>query len=86
MKMELTEAVLKKHTKEGIIELTLDYQGNFNQDLKSIKKDLSKLKESSLNLKLNLLPPSKLTTFCVTRWFKLNENLGVMINTPDVNV
>ena len=33
-------------TKEQIIELTLDYQDNFNQDFKSIRKDLSEFREN----------------------------------------
>lgn len=40
------KAAVKKLTKEEIIELTLDYQENFNQELKSIKKDLSELSEN----------------------------------------
>ena len=44
--MALTEATLKKLTKEEIIKLTLDLQDNFNQDLKCTKKDLSELMEN----------------------------------------
>ena len=44
--MALTATALKKLTKEEIIKLTLDLQDNFNQDLKCMKKDLSKLREN----------------------------------------
>ena len=37
-------------TKEQIIELTLDYQDNFNQDFKSIRKDLFEFRENSSKL------------------------------------
>ena len=44
--MALIQAALKKLSKEENIKITLDYQNNFNQDLKSMKKDLSELKKS----------------------------------------
>ena len=53
--MVLTEAALKKLTKEEIIELTLDLQDNFNQDLKCIKKDLSDLRQNFSKLETELL-------------------------------
>lgn len=40
IEMALLEAALKRLTKEEIIQLTLDYHDDFDQDLKSIKKDL----------------------------------------------
>ena len=57
--MTLTEAILKKLTKKEIIELTFDYQDSFNQNLKSIKKGLSDLRENFDKLEANLLSPSK---------------------------
>ena len=39
IEMALLEAALKR-LKEEIIQLTLDYHDDFDQDLKSIKKDL----------------------------------------------
>ena len=57
--MTLTETALKKLTKEEIITLALDLQVNFNQDLKCIKKDLFELRETSLNLRPNLLSLNK---------------------------
>ena len=68
--MALTETALKKLTKEEIIKLILDLQDNFNQDLKCIKKDLSELRETSLNLRLNFLSPSKSATCCAIKWSK----------------
>ena len=44
--MALIKAALKKLSKEENIKTTLDYQNNFNQGLKSMKKDLSELKKS----------------------------------------
>ena len=52
--MALTEAALKKLTKEEIIKLTLDLLDNFNQDLKCIKTDLSELRESFSKLAAKL--------------------------------
>ena len=46
IEITLTEAALKKLTKEEIIIRPLDYQDNFGQDLKIIKKDLSELREN----------------------------------------
>ena len=50
----LLEAALKKLTKEEIIKLTLDYQDDFDQDLKSIKKDLFELRENLSRLEAEL--------------------------------
>ena len=72
--------------KEEIIKLALPYQDNFNQDLKSIENYLSELRENFFKLETVLLSPSRSTMFCVTKWLKLNKNLDVMRNTPDVNV
>ena len=52
--MVLLEAALKKLTKEEIIKLTLDYQDDFDQDLKSIKKDLFELRENLSRLEAEL--------------------------------
>ena len=52
--MALSEAAIKKLTKEKIIKLSLDLQGNFNQDLESIKKDLSELRENFSKLEAEL--------------------------------
>ena len=59
IEMTLTEAALKKLTKEGIIICTLDYQDNFGQDLKSIRKDLSELRENFSKLKPELAVTNK---------------------------
>ena len=79
--MTLTEAVLKKLTKEENIKLTFCLQYNFNQDLKCIKKDLSELRENFCKIE---------ATLAVTKQFNnvLHNllNLGVMSNTPDVNI
>ena len=48
------KAAVKKLTKEEIIKLTLDYQENFNQELKSIKKNLSELSENFFKLEAEL--------------------------------
>ena len=84
--MTLTKTALKKLTKEGIVTFTLYLQNNINQDLTCIKKDLSGLRKTSLKLRPKLLSPSKSTIFCATKCSKSNRNLGVMSNTPDVNV
>ena len=84
--MTLTDTALRKLTKEEIITLTLYLQNNINQDLKCIKKDLSGLRKTSLKLRPKLLSPGKSTIFCATKCSKSNRNLGVMSNTPDVNV
>lgn len=54
IEMTLTGATLKKLTKEEIIKLTLDHDDNFNQDLKSTKKDLSELRENFFKLEADL--------------------------------
>ena len=78
--MTLTEAIPKKLAKEEIIKLTLDYQDNFDQDLKSIEKGIF-----FRNSKLNFLSPSKSGTFCMTKWYRLRE-IGVISTAPDMNV
>ena len=57
--MAPNEATLKKLTKEEIIKLTPHSQDNFNQDLKSIKKNLAELRENFSKPKSNLVAPSK---------------------------
>ena len=52
--MPLTEAALKKLTKEEIIKLPLELRDNFNQDLKCIEKDLSDLRENFSKLEAEL--------------------------------
>ena len=52
--MALTEAALKKLTKEEIIKLTLNLQDNFIQRLKCIKSDLPKLRENLSKLEAEL--------------------------------
>ena len=42
--MTLTEASLKKMSKDNIIILTLDYQDKFNSTLVNINKDIGELK------------------------------------------
>ena len=79
--MTLTEAALKKLTKEENIKLTFCLQYNFNQDLKLIKKYFSELRENFCKIE---------ATFAVTK--QVNNvlhnhlNLGVMSNTPDGNI
>ena len=60
IEMTLTEAALKKLTKEEIIIRPLDYQDNFGQDFKIIKKDLSELRENFSKLKAELALTSQL--------------------------
>ena len=52
--MILTEAALRKFAKEEIINLTLDCQNNFIQELKSIRKDPSELRGKFEELKTEL--------------------------------
>ena len=42
--MTLTEAALKKMSKDGIITLALEYQDKFNLTLANINKNIGKLK------------------------------------------
>ena len=60
IEMTLTEVALKKLTKEEIIIRPLDYQDNFGQDFKIIKKDLSELRENFSKLKAELALTSQL--------------------------
>ena len=82
--MTLTEAILKKLTKEEIIELTFDYQDNFNQNLKSIKKGLSDLRENFDKLEAKMLSPGKSAVLWMSKWFRSKET-RVMSTTPDMN-
>ena len=48
--MTLTEAALKKMSKDDIITLALDYQDKFNSALANINKDIGELKHKSEKL------------------------------------
>ena len=60
IEMTLTEAALKKLTKEEIIIRPLEYQDNFGQDFNIIEKDLSELRENFSKLKAELALTSQL--------------------------
>ena len=69
-----------------IIELTLDYFDNFNQNLRKILKRSLNWQKTIVSLKLILMSSRKPVTFCETKYFKLNKNLGLMSNIPDLNI
>ena len=64
IEMALTGTALKKLTKEDIIKPTLDLQDNFNQDLKSIKKNLSELWENFFKLETELAGTKQVKILC----------------------
>ena len=49
--MAHNEASLMKLNKEGLVRITLDYQGKFNDILDDLKKDISHLKSDLSELK-----------------------------------
>ena len=61
--MALTEAALKKLTKEENVKLTLIIKIILIKTWKVLKRISLKWRKTSLNLKLTLLSPNKLTTF-----------------------
>ena len=72
--MALTEAALKKLTEEESIKLALNLQDNCNKTWNVLKRISLNWGKISRNLRPNLLSPSKLTTFCTTKWSKSNRN------------
>ena len=59
--MSLSEAALKKHSKDEVINLLLDYQNKFettltrmNTDLLGLRQDLSDLKKNYIKLESEL--------------------------------
>ena len=64
IEMTLTATALKKLINKDIIKLTLDLQDNFNQDLKSIKKNVSELQENFFKLEAELDGTKQVKILC----------------------